>query len=358
MRFVFKTDYRQDIQLFRHGGQLFWYTALLLLAIVAPLGLGTYGISQLTFVLIYGIAGLGMMMLTGYTGLVSIGHAAFLGIGAYVQALLVASGWPFPLAIAAAGLLAGASGVIVGLPALRIRGIYLTIATLAFGFIVEEGLARWESLTGGNAGLPVPAATLFGRSVQAPTSYYYVVLFLTILTTLAVLNLLRSSTGRAFIAIRDSEISAQSMGISLAGYKTLSFALSAAIVGVAGALSSHVLRFISPEQFGIVQSIDLLLLVVIGGLGSVHGAFLGAIFLVTMPQMITLAKDSLPTAIGQAAGLQLAVYGAILVAFVVYEPLGLYRYWVKLRTWMEMFPIYRRGTFKRQKSFQKSERQK
>jgi branched-chain amino acid transport system permease protein len=175
---------------------------------------------------------------------------------------------------------------------------------------------------------------------------------------LCILNLLRSPTGRAFVAIRDSEISAQSMGIHLAQYKTMSFAISAALAGVAGALYAHKLHFISPDQFNILQSIDLLLMIVIGGLGSVHGAFLGAIFLITMPQLIAIFKDLLPAVVGQAPGLQGVVYGAVLIGFVLFEPMGLYGRWLKVRTYFEMFPFYRKGMFKRQKSFQKSDRLK
>jgi len=171
-----------------------------------------------------------------------------------------------------------------------------------------------------------------------------------------VLSLLRSPTGRAFVAIRDSEVSAQSMGIHLARYKTLSFALSAALAGIGGALYAHKLQFLSPDQFGILQSIDLVLMIVVGGVGSVHGAFLGAIFLITMPQVIALAKDALPPAIGQAPGLQGTVYGLVLIAFVLFEPLGLYGRWLKLRTWFQVFPFYRAGLFKRQKSYLRSDR--
>ncbi|WP_284620715.1 branched-chain amino acid ABC transporter permease [Aquabacterium humicola] len=358
MRFIFKTRYEQDIQLVRHGGQWFWYGLLLALMLSAPLWAGDYGLSQLSFVLIYAIAGLGLMVLSGYTGLASIGHAAFLGVGAYVEAWCAARGWPFPLSMAAAAALSAAVGVVVGLPALRVKGIYLAIATLAFGFIVEEVLARWESVTGGNAGVSVKSLQFFGADLGSSEAFYYVALGLTVLVTLGVLNLLRSATGRAFIAIRDSEISAQSMGIHLARYKTLAFALSAAIVGLAGTLYAHQLRFISPDQFGILQSIDLLLLVVVGGLGSVHGAFLGAVFLIAMPQLIAVAKDLLPPAIGQASGLQAVVYGAVLMSFVLFEPMGLYGRWLKMRTWLELFPFYRRGMFKRQKSYTKSERLK
>ena len=358
MRFIFKTAYEQDIGLAKHGGHVFWYSALVLLMMAAPWLITEYWLAQLTFVLIYSIVGLGLMLLAGFTGLFSLGHAAFLGVGAYTQAALTNWGAPFPLAIVAAGLFSAAAGMVVGLPALRVKGIYLGIATLAFGFIVEEVFARWESVTGGNAGIHLKAPELLGWKLESAESFYGLCLVIAVLATLGVLNLLRSPTGRAFVAIRDSEISAQSMGIHLARYKTLSFALSAALAGVGGALYAHKLQFISPDQFNIVQSIDLLLMVVIGGLGSVHGAFLGAIFLITMPQVISLGKDYLPAAIGQAPGLQAVVYGAVLISFVLFEPMGIYGRWLKVRTWFQVFPFYRRGLFKRQKSFQKSDRVK
>ena len=179
-----------------------------------------------------------------------------------------------------------------------------------------------------------------------------------LLVVLAAVNLTRSPTGRAMVAIRDSEISAQSMGIAIAQYKTLAFAISAGLTGVAGALYAHALRFISPDQFGALQSIELLLLVVVGGLGSVHGAFLGAIFVIALPQVIAVSKDYLPPAIGQASGLQGLVYGSVLVGIVLFEPLGMYGRWLKLRTYFQLFPFYRRGMFKRQKSFTKSDRLK
>jgi len=358
MRFIFKTSYQQDIRLVKHNGQAFWYGLLLLALLSAPWWAGDYWLSQISFILIYAVAGLGLMVLSGFTGLASIGHGAFLGVGAYVQTVLTAHGWPFPLAMAVAAGLSAAVGVVVGLPALRVKGIYLGIATLSFGFIVEEVLARWESVTKGNAGIAVGTPQFFGADLSSQEAFYFIALGTCVLVTLGVLNLLRSATGRAFIAIRDSEISAQSMGIHLAGYKTLAFALSAAIVGLAGALYAHKLRFISPDQFGIVQSIDLLLLVTVGGIGSVHGAFFGAIFLIAMPQLIALGKDYLPPAIGQAVGLQAVVYGVVLVLFVLFEPMGLYGRWLKIRTWLELFPFYRKGMFKRQKSYTKSERLK
>lgn len=356
MRFIFKTSYQQDIQLAKHGGHVFWYGLLLLFLLAAPWLLPEYWLAQLSFVMIYSIIGLGLMLLAGFTGLFSIGNAAFMGVGAYVAGVMSGYGIPFPITLLLAAGLSALVGAVVGLPALRVRGIFLGIATLAFGFIVEEVLARWESLTGGNAGLHVKTMVIGALKIDNAEKFYVVCMVTTVLCTLGVLNVLRSATGRAFVAIRDSEISAQSMGINLAYYKTLSFMISAALAGIGGALYAHKLQFISPDQFNILQSIDLLLMVVIGGLGSVHGAFLGALFLITMPQLITLTKDFLPPLIAQAPGLQAVVYGLVLIAFVMFEPMGMYGRWIKIRTWFELFPFYRKGMFKRQKSFQKSDR--
>jgi branched-chain amino acid transport system permease protein len=330
----------------------------MLLLLTAPWLFAEYWLSQLTLVLIYSIAGLGIMLLAGFTGLFSLGHAAFLGVGAYTHAVLTNHGMPFPLALVCAAGLSGAVGLVVGLPALRVKGIYLGMATLSFGFIVEEVLARWESVTGGNTGIHIKKPDIFGWVLQSGAEFYWLCLVITVAATLGILNLLRSPTGRAFVAIRDSEISAQSMGIHLAYYKTLSFALSAALAGIAGALYGHYLQFISPDQFNILQSIDLLLMIVVGGVGSVHGVFLGAIFLITFPELIGMTKDYLPAVVGQAPGLKGLVYGLVLIAFVLFEPMGLYGRWLKVRTYLQTFPFYRKGMFKRQKTFQKSDRLK
>ena len=358
MRFIFKTDYRQDLRLAKHEGHVFWYSALGVALVLAPWAMPEYWLAQLVYVLIYGIVGLGLMLLAGYTGMFSLGHAAFLGVGAYTQAVLTNAGWPFPVALAMAAGISAAVGVVVGLPALRVKGIYLGMATLAFGFILEEAFARWESVTGGNSGLNVKSPDVLGWTVDSGQEFYFLCLAITVLCTLGILNLLRSPTGRAFVAIRDSEISAQSMGIHLAYYKTLSFAISAALAGIGGALYAHNLRFLSPDQFNIIQSIDLLLMVVIGGLGSIHGVFFGAIFLITMPQLISAFKPWLPQFVADAPGLKSAVYGLVLVLFVLFEPMGMYGRWLKIRTWFSPFPFYRKGMFRRQKSFQKSDRLK
>lgn len=359
MRFLFKTSYEQDIRLFQHGGQLFWYGVLAALALAAPFLLSEYVLSQAVFVLIYSLVGFGLMVLTGYTGQVSLGHAAFLGVGAYTEALLQGYGVSFVLSLPAAALLAALVGVIVGLPALRLRGIYLAIATLAFGIIVEEIFARWESVTGGGAGKHVKSLSLFDYSFDgSDIAFYYLCLFLVALSLVGVLNLMRSPTGRAFVAIRDSEISAASMGIHLARYKTLSFAISAALTGLAGALYAHKLSFITPDQFGLIVSIELITIIILGGVGGLHGAVFGAAIVILLPQLIALAKDYLPEGAVPTAGLQSLVFGLVIIGFILFEPMGVHGRWLKIRTYFTLFPFYRRGMFRRQRAFMKSERAK
>ena len=227
MRFLFKTDYEDDIRLLPHSGYVYSYGLLLAVLLIAPYVLSSYLMSQLVFVCIYATVGVGLMILTGFTGQASLGHAAFLAIGAYTAAYLQQFNVPFPVYFLAAGLLTGVVGALVGFPALRLQGIYLVIATISFAFIVEEILARWESVTNGNEGMRIKAMQLLGTTVSrdGPT-FYYICLAVLVLTIVGTLNLLRSPTGRAFVAIRDSETAARSMGINVALYKVKSFAIS------------------------------------------------------------------------------------------------------------------------------------
>jgi branched-chain amino acid transport system permease protein len=355
MRFIFKTDYTQDVRLVKHGGHAFWYGLLGVALLAAPWWADEYVLSQLHFICIYSIVGFGLMMLTGFTGQISLGHAAFLAVGAYTEALMQAAGVPFVVSISCAALFAAAAGVIIGLPALRLKGIYLAIATLAFNVIVEEIITRWHGLTGGNEGKHLKPVELFGWRLESGAEFYYLCLALTVLSCLACINLLRSPTGRAFVAIRDSEISASCLGVNLAKTKTVSFAFSAALTGIGGALYAHKLAFISPEQFTLFASIELITIVILGGIGFLHGAVLGAAFIIVLPQLISIAKDWLPAGTAPS-GLQAVVFGMVLILFIIFEPLGLYGRWLKIRTWLELFPFYRRGMFRRQKSYMKSER--
>ena len=381
MRFIFKTDYEDDIRLFPHSGYVWTYGTLLVLLAIAPFVLSSYLMSQLVFVCIYATVGVGLLILSGFTGQASLGHAAFLAIGAYTAAYLQQHNVPFPVYFLAAGLLTGVIGALVGFPALRLQGIYLVIATISFAFIVEEILARWESVTNGNEGMRVKALSLFGASVPRDSpAFYFLCLGFLILTIIGSLNLLRSPTGRAFIAIRDSETAARSMGVNVALYKVKSFAISAAITGFAGCLFAHKLSFISPEMFTLQLSIEFIIVILIGGTFSLHGAVLGAIFLVMIDPFLTYLKDDMPgiiagvasafgaskavasniqnnvAAFASANGIKGAIYGVIIMLFVLFEPLGLYGRWLKIKLFFQLFPLYKRATFKRQKIYVKSER--
>ena len=314
-----------------------------------------YEISLVTAVGISVLFALSLNLITGFCGQISLGHAAFLGVGAYTSGMLAKAGVPFLLTLPLAMLLAGALGVVVGLASLRVRADFLAITTMGVGFLFV-GVVRQQEVFGAEMGIsaiPDSGASklvfmLFTVALALAagllSSYVHrcwmgrvfaaiaededtvrvlgidvpqfkltaFALGVTMLVTVGVLNLLRSATGRAFIAIRDSEISAQSMGIHLAGYKTLAFSLSAAIVGLAGALSAHKLRFISPDQFGIGQSVDLLLLVVVGGIGSVIGVTVSAAVLSVLPSWFQLIGDY-----------KLLVYGGLLFLMMRFSPGGM-----------------------------------
>jgi branched-chain amino acid transport system permease protein len=356
MRFIFKTRYDQDIGLFPHGGAVFWYSLLSVALVAAPLLIAPYYIGELSFLFIWSLAGLSLMVLAGYAGLISIGHAAFLGIGAYVHAYLIHLGVPFLASMLLAGAAAAAAGVVIGVPAIRMRGLYLAIATLAFSAIVQEVFVRWKALTGGSRGVAVPKPQFFGWDLESEAGFYYLCLSVLVVCILAILNLLRAPTGRAWIAIRDSEIAAQSMGVNLAGYKTLAFVVSAFLAGVAGALFAHKVGYLTPDIFTPVLSIQLLMLVMVGGVGSIHGAVFGAIFLVLLPTVIALLRDYLPAAIAQQPALEPGIYGVILVLVVLLEPQGLNGLWRKIKFFFWQFPMYKRATFKRQKTYMRTER--
>ncbi|HWE16333.1 MAG TPA: branched-chain amino acid ABC transporter permease [Hyphomicrobiaceae bacterium] len=356
MRILFKTSYLDDIRLFQHEGQVLWYGLLVAAVLLAPLMLPDFYVGELTQIFILAIAGVGLMLLIGYTGLVSLGHGAFMAIGAYTNTYLISKGVPFLVAFPVAGIAALVAGIVIAVPANRMSGIYLAIATLAFSQIVEQVIIRWEPVTRGFQGMPVRPPDLLGQPLTQGWQLYYLCLAVLALVVLAAINLVRSPTGRALVAIRDSEISAQSLGVNLFRYKTAIFALSAGITGLAGALLAHRMRFISPDAFNFILSIQLLLMVVVGGLGSINGAILGAIFVGGLPQAIALTRDYLPTAIARTPGLEPGLFGLVMVLIVLFEPLGLYGRWLKLKAYFDFFPLYRRATFKRQRAYLKTER--
>ncbi|QCI63110.1 branched-chain amino acid ABC transporter permease [Phreatobacter stygius] len=355
MRYVLRTSYRQDTRLFKDGlPQYGWYLAMLACALAAPAFLGIHHVSQLTFVLIFAIAGIGFQIMLGFCGLISLGQAGFLAIGAYACVFLERRGVPFVLALPAAALISAAAGAALGVPVLRLKGLYLAMATMSLGFIIEEAAARWTTVTGGNAGMMVPPISVFGYRLGSDVPLYFLCLGLLLASLWVAANLLRSPTGRAMVAVRDSQIAAQSMGVEAARVKTKAFALSAFFTGIAGALMAHKLSFISPDQFTLAISIELLIMILIGGIGSLRGVVFGAIFLVAMPELLAELEQLLPG--GNLPALRPLAFGLLLILVMLFEPRGINGLVEKAVDYVKLVPLYRKGMFARQRSFAKSER--
>ena len=364
MRVPLKTTYNHDIRLFEDWRKAGQYGTLLLLAAGMPFLVGDFLIGELTGVLIWAVASMGLMVLTGHAGQVSLSHAAFLAVGCYAHAIMMDRlGLPFLASFTLAGIVTGVVGVLVAIPAFRLHGIYLAIATLALSVLVEDIIVLAEPWTGGVAGLVAPTISIAGFEVDrfsSPDRFYWFCLLVAVLVTLGYRNLLRAPLGRAFVAIRDSEVSAQAMGIDLAKTKAAAFGLSCLATGWAGALLGHFFYTFNHEVFTVLISIQLLLMVVIGGLGSIHGAYYGAIVVGLVPQAINITRDWVTGAFGGSGvavpGLEIAVFGLILVFFVLFEPRGIHGRLMKWKVYFELFPLYRRAMFRRQKSYLKTER--
>jgi len=356
MQVIFKTSYDQDINLLSKTGECFRVTLVILLLLAAPLFLDIYYLSELGLLLVYVIAGIGLMILTGFTGQVSFGHAAFLGIGAYCHSILMTNGVPFSVSLMLTTVFTGLIGMLLGRSASKMHGFYLAVATLAFLIIVETVIGEWTGMTGGYAGYVVPELEVFGYYFGEIWQQYYLDLGIALFVVWGTANLLRSPSGRSFLAVRDSELSARSLGINIEWVKIQSFGISAAITGLAGVLLAHHLAFLSPETFGVLESLKLLLMIVVGGLGSILGAIFGAIFVSLLPVALSILRDLLPGVISQQAGLEPMLFGLIIVIFVIFEPEGINGRWKKLLHFFETFPYYRKASFVRQKSYLKTER--
>lgn len=353
---AYDTDHDQPRRLLRTPAQRRAYGVLALILVALPFTAPAFYVGEVTFIFIMCVASLGLMTLTGFTGQTSLGQAAFVGIGAYAHTLLLTQGWPLPVALAGAAASAAIAGLAIGVPAIRVSGLHLAMVTLAFAFVTEHVLGRWKSLTAGHQGLAVPEPTLLGRPLGGTVPFYFLCLCVLVLVLFALLNLMRSATGRAFIGIRDSEAAAQGLGIRVARTKILAFGLSAGICGIAGALLAHQTQYITPETFGLALSLQLVLMVFIGGLGSLRGAILGAVLIGLLPSFISLLKPMLPAAVGSQLGLELFVYGGILTFFVLLEPTGLNGRWVRLRRWLAHYPLVAASGRHRNKVYMRSER--
>ncbi len=358
MRIHFKTSYDHDIRLFQDGWQAFLYAALLALMIALPWLIDDFFLGEATNVLIWSTCGLGLMLLTGQTGQASLGHSAFMAMGCYACVLLMEAGLPFILAFPLGGIITGLIGALIAIPALKLHGVYLAIATLALAILTDDLIVMLEPWTGGVAGKFAPPIYVFGIEVNRwsnPTAWYYMALVVVLVVTLFYRNLLRAPMGRAFAAVRDSEISAQAMGVNIARTKTIAFGISAGITGLGGALMGLFAEVFNNETFTFILSIQLLMMIVVGGLGFIHGAFLGAIVIAFLPQVLSIATDSLGSTVA-IPGLETGVFGLIMILFILFEPMGLYGRWLKIRTFLELFPFARKDMFRRQKSYLKTER--
>lgn len=340
----FKTTYAKDTTIFPTPvSRAFAVLALVLLCLV-PLVASRYQLNLAIQIGYYGIAALGLNILVGSTGQISLGHAAFFGFGAFTSAYLNnAYGIPVFFAIPLAGLITTAVGMVFGIPAGRIKGLYLAIATFASQFILEDFFARADWFTGGSAGSIAGPFGLFGYEFSSDQSYFYVVLAYLVVMFLLGANLLRSRDGRAFVALRDHYLSAEVMGINLTKYRILSFGISSFYAGIGGALFGHYLGYVSAEAFTILLSIQFLGMIIIGGLGSVMGTLMGTAFMVLLPEVMEAGVQNLggilPGMSNALAFIKQAAIGLAIVLFLIFEPDGLAHRWRMIKAYWKLYPF-------------------
>ncbi|HXH03778.1 MAG TPA: branched-chain amino acid ABC transporter permease [Candidatus Competibacteraceae bacterium] len=340
----FRTSYRADTTIFPTPMSRNFAIAGVVLLLVLPAFASPYTLNLLIQIGYLGIAALGLNILVGFTGQISLGHAAFFGFGAFASAWMNNNfAIPVWLSIYLAGVLTTAVGMIVGVPAGRIKGLYLAIATLASQFILEDFFARAEWFTGGSSGALAQPFTLFGYTFNTDQSYFYVVLAYTVVMYLCGANLMRSRDGRAFVAVRDHYLSAEIMGINLTKYRILSFGVSSFYAGVGGALYGHYLGFVSAEGFTILLSIQFLAMIIIGGLGSVMGTLLGTTFMVLLPELMEalsqLAGGVLPGLSQGIAYVKQMAIGLAIILFLIFEPDGLVHRWRLIKAYWKLYPF-------------------
>jgi len=340
----FRTSYQRDTTIFPTPLARKVAVGGVILLLIAPRFLDAYFLNLLIQIGYYSIAALGLNIVVGFTGQISLGHAAFFGLGAFSSAWISNnSGIPVFLSIPLAGLVTMAAGLIVGIPAGRIKGLYLAIATLASQYILEDFFARAAWFTGGSAGAMASPFTLFGYQFFTDQSYFYVVLFYVVIMFVAGTNLMRSRDGRAFVAVRDHYLSAEIMGINLTKYRILSFGISSFYAGIGGALFGHYLGFVSAEGFTLMLSIQFLGMVIIGGLGSVMGTMLGTIFMVLLPEVMEFGVHlvgSNNSALTQAlAYIKEMAIGLAIILFLIFEPDGLAHRWKMIKAYWKLYPF-------------------
>jgi branched-chain amino acid transport system permease protein len=338
-----RTDFRDDIQLLDSGFVRFWAAAALLFALLLPLALTNFwtGVANQVFIAVIGALALNLLM--GTTGQISLGHAGFLAAGAFtVAALITHVEAPIAVNLLAAAVVGAVLGVLVGLPALRLKGLYLAVSTLAAHFVIIVAVGQYQSAISYGSGFTIPAPSLLGLEIGSERAWYFFLLPFALGVLLLNLNWLRSAYGRAWMAIRHRDIAAAALGINVALYKLLAFSASTSLTCVAGALWAYHTAFVSVEAFDFDMLIQYLAMVIIGGLGSVLGACLGALFVVVLPHAISILADKIPLLHGlggKSFDLQVGVFGVVMLLFLILEPRGLAGIWARVRFYFQLWPF-------------------
>ena len=340
----FKETYASDEAIFQTATARFWMGLLFVALLIFPFLASDYMLYMANLVGVAIVAAVGLNILTGFAGQISLGHAAFVGIGAYTSAILATRlNLPFLLCLPLSGLSAAFFGMIVGGPSMRMKGLYLCIATLAAQVIFEFIFVHWESMTGGIRGINLPSPVVFGITLDNEFKFYFVTLPVVIIVVAAARNIFRTRVGRAFIAIRDRDISAELMGINLFRYKMYAFGISSFIAGIAGCLWVNFLRTVTPEHFPLLESVRYLAMIIVGGLGSILGAIYGAIFMTLVPEVLKntlgLLAHQFPKAMSYLFPMQEVVFGLLIVVFLVLEPHGLAEIWRRVKDYFRLWPF-------------------
>jgi len=340
---LFYTTYRQEAQLFPTGFVRVCMSLFMAAMLLCPLMLNNYHLSVLNLINIAVIGAVSLNLLTGVCGQISLGHGAFVGVGAYAAAWFARHGVPFVPALLGGGAISAMVGMFFGIPSLRLKGIYLAIATLAAQLILEYVFLHWDAVTGGLNGVAVSSPEIFGFSFDTDGSMFYLTFAFAVATTLAASNIMRSRHGRAFVAIRDYHLSAEIVGVNLFSYKLQAFALSSFMAGIAGGLWGHYTMYLTPEPFGIGLSINYLAMIIIGGLGSVLGSVFGAVFLTLLPEVLNVlagwAGDFFPDISTYFLAMKGGIFGLVLMLFLIFEPEGLVRRWRLLKAYWKLYPF-------------------
>lgn len=340
---VYHTTYRADLAL-RHTKIEYIRLALALAVVVAlPFVASSYWLTVLNQVGIAVIGAIGLNILVGYTGQISLGQGGFLAVGAYTAGILATRTGVSPLVgVVTAIVVTAGVGAFFGLPALRLKGLYLAIATLASQQIIIWLITHWEFVTGGVDALVLEPVTVFGWTITGDKQWYWVIMAFAALATIVATNLFRTGVGRAFVAIRDQDIAAEVIGVDPARYKLLAFALSSAFVGLAGALTAYWTQILTWERFTLDVSILYLAMIIVGGLGSILGSIYGAIFMIGLPaylQQLSLRFQGDSFFVSNLPALQLLIFGATIVLFLVFEPKGMARIWQRIKDYLRLWPF-------------------